>query len=117
LLQDSITNFISCSQAGSGSNIQVQGNVINWSNFRFHVRYDQRVGIIVSNVTYNDAGVQRDIMYQGDVDEIFVPYEVGRPKPVFPILSSGRVSGDWIMIALWMRRKLEARRVLDPRFS
>lgn len=51
--------------------------MINWSNFRFHVRYDQRVGIIVSNVTYNDVGVQRDIMYQGNVDEIFVPYEVG----------------------------------------
>jgi primary-amine oxidase len=57
-----------------GSNIEISGSMIHWDNWSFHLRVDQRVGPVVSLVTYDDRGVSRDILYQLAVSEMFVPY-------------------------------------------
>jgi primary-amine oxidase len=57
-----------------GSNIEISGSMIHWDNWSFHLRVDQRVGPVVSLVTYDDQGTSRDILYQLAVSEMFVPY-------------------------------------------
>lgn len=57
-----------------GAGFQIDGQVIDWQKWRFHVRSDQRVGPIVSTVTYEDKGRRRQVLYQGSLSEIFVPY-------------------------------------------
>jgi len=57
-----------------GPGFTLDGNVVEWQNWRFHVRSDQRLGPIVSTVTYEDGGARRPILYQGALSEIFVPY-------------------------------------------
>jgi primary-amine oxidase len=57
-----------------GPGYKLDGNVIEWQKWRFHVRADQRVGTIVSTVTYDDNGHARPVLYQGHLSEIFVPY-------------------------------------------
>jgi primary-amine oxidase len=58
----------------SGSGFKMNGNFVSWQNWRFHVRSDLRVGLILSLVTYDDGSGQRSVMYQGHLSEIFVPY-------------------------------------------
>jgi primary-amine oxidase len=61
-------------EAPQGSNIRIEGSVINWDNWRFHLRTDQRVGPVVSLVTFDDRGERRPVAYQIAVSEMFVPY-------------------------------------------
>ena len=57
-----------------GPGFQVDGHVVAWQKWRFHVRSDQRVGTIVSTVTYGDGERRRPVLYEGHLSEIFVPY-------------------------------------------
>jgi primary-amine oxidase len=54
---------------------QVNGNVVSWQKWNFHFRIDPKMGVVVTNVTYNDAGKPRSILYEGSLAEIFVPYQ------------------------------------------
>lgn len=58
----------------NGPGFTVDGYVIEWQKWKFHVRPDHRVGLIISTVTYQDGDEERKIMYQGNLSEIFVPY-------------------------------------------
>ncbi len=60
-----------------GPGFRLDGHVVEWQKWRFHVRPDKRVGTIVSTVTYGDGrdgGQPRQVLYQGHLSEIFVPY-------------------------------------------
>jgi primary-amine oxidase len=57
-----------------GPGFRLDGHVVEWQKWRFHVRPDQRVGTIVSTVTYGDSDVRRQVLYEGHLSEIFVPY-------------------------------------------
>jgi len=57
-----------------GPGFDLEGNIVEWQNWRFHVRPDQRFGMIVSTVTYQDGERERPILYQGYLSEMFVPY-------------------------------------------
>jgi primary-amine oxidase len=58
----------------SPSRIQMEGRVIRWDRWQFHVRHDPRVGVVVSTVSVEDGGQRRSLMYEGSLSEIFVPY-------------------------------------------
>lgn len=58
-----------------GPSFEVAGNVVEWQGWRFHVRLDPRIGLVVSTVTYDDDGNRRQILYQGSLSEIFIPYQ------------------------------------------
>ena len=57
-----------------GPGFRLQGHVVEWQKWRFHVRTDQRVGAIISTVTYNDGDRSRQVLYEGHLSEMFVPY-------------------------------------------
>ena len=59
-----------------GPGFEIDGYVLRWQNWRFHLRPDQRVGAVLSLVSYQEKpGVPpRSVMYQGHLSEIFVPY-------------------------------------------
>jgi primary-amine oxidase len=58
----------------TGSNITFSNSLINWQKWSFHLRFDRRLGTVVSLVNYDDNGRNRSILYQGTLSEIFVPY-------------------------------------------
>lgn len=57
-----------------GPSFQVRGHEIAWQKWKLHFRLDRRVGLVVTNVRYADAGKLRSILYEGSLSEIFVPY-------------------------------------------
>lgn len=58
----------------SGPSFTVSGHEVSWQNWRFHFRIDPRVGLVVSEVGYEDDGRLRSVLYQGALSELFVPY-------------------------------------------
>lgn len=54
-----------------GSNVTFDGNFVQWQKWRFHLRFDRRVGTVISTATYD----KRSVLYQGSLSEIFVPYQ------------------------------------------
>jgi primary-amine oxidase len=66
-----------------GSNVRIDGSMIRWDNWEFHLRVDQRVGPILSLVRYDDQGVKRDVLYQLAVSELYVPYMDPAPTWAF----------------------------------
>ena len=57
-----------------GPGFRMDGNVVTWQNWSFHVRVDQRVGTVISTVRYQDGARSRPVLYQGSLSEVFVPY-------------------------------------------
>ena len=57
-----------------GVNFTLDGNMVHWQNWSFHVRFDKRVGLIISDVKYKDKDEFRSIMYQSFISEVVVPY-------------------------------------------
>ena len=53
----------------------LEGNQVSWQNWHFHFRIDPRVGVVVTNVAYEDGGKLRSVLYEGSLSEIFVPYQ------------------------------------------
>ena len=61
--------------APEGSNISVNGSMVQWQNWSFHLRWELREGVVVSLVHYQDGDRSRSVLYQGHLSEIFVPYQ------------------------------------------
>jgi primary-amine oxidase len=57
-----------------GKNYTITGDTIHWQNWDFHLRLNSRVGPILSTVTYNDNGQKRQVMYEGSLGGMIVPY-------------------------------------------
>ena len=59
-----------------GPGFEFDGHLVSWQNWRFHLRPDQRLGAVLSLVSYQEEpdGPARSVMYQGHLSEIFVPY-------------------------------------------
>ena len=61
--------------APEGSNIVMDGSMLRWQNWSFHVRWELREGVVVSLVSYRDGDRPRSVLYEGHLSEIFVPYQ------------------------------------------
>ena len=71
---DKVTNPIAMI-APAGPNIELSGNLeIKWNRWQMHARADKRAGLILSLVKFDDGKKLRDIAYQMNVSELFVPY-------------------------------------------
>lgn len=57
-----------------GPSFTLNGHVVSWDRWRFHVRPDSRVGLVVSTATWKDGDRERPVLYEGHLSEIFVPY-------------------------------------------
>lgn len=88
--------------APKGTNIQLSGNLnIKWANWTLHARADKRAGLIISNVKFNDRGKPRDVAWQMNVSEVFVPYM--DPNPTWSyrtFLDAGEFGLGYLMSSL-----------------
>lgn len=58
----------------NGAGFSRNAYVFEWQKWKMHIRPDQRVGMIVSAVSYQDGTENRKVMYEGFLSEMFVPY-------------------------------------------
>ena len=57
-----------------GENFTIEGYVIKSKRWTFHVGIDNREGLILHDVRFNDHGELRPILYRASVAEMYVPY-------------------------------------------
>lgn len=69
-------NPISIEQPKGPSFKVEDGHIVKWANWVFHLKADQRAGMIISQAMVQDSetGGLRSVMYKGFVSELFVPY-------------------------------------------
>ena len=58
----------------NGPGFVLDGHQVEWQKWNFHMRVDQRVGTILSLVSYRDGDADRSVLYEAHLSEIFVPY-------------------------------------------
>ncbi|KLT39260.1 putative peroxisomal copper amine oxidase, partial [Cutaneotrichosporon oleaginosum] len=64
-----------------GVSYKLTGRVIEWQNFKCHIGFTYREGLVLSGITYNDgAQGERPLFYRISVAEMVVPYA----KTTFP---------------------------------
>ncbi|ODV66966.1 peroxisomal copper amine oxidase [Hyphopichia burtonii NRRL Y-1933] len=63
-----------------GVSFNMNGRVMEWSNFKFHIGFNYREGIVLSDITYNDHGKERPLFHRISLSEMIVPYG----SPDFP---------------------------------
>jgi primary-amine oxidase len=61
-------------QRARGQELHHHRQHLHWRNWEMHFKLDSRVGLMFSTVTYNDHGKKRQIMYEGSLGGMIVPY-------------------------------------------
>ncbi|CRG87161.1 primary-amine oxidase [Talaromyces islandicus] len=61
-----------------GVSFKMNGRVIDWQKWNIHIGFNHREGIVLNNITFNDKGNVRPIMYRLSLAEMVVPY--GNPE-------------------------------------
>ncbi|OIW24631.1 hypothetical protein CONLIGDRAFT_604273 [Coniochaeta ligniaria NRRL 30616] len=61
-----------------GVSFKLTGREIEWQNWKFHIGFNYREGIVMNNITFNDKGTVRPIFYRLSLAEMVVPY--GNPE-------------------------------------
>lgn len=61
-----------------GVSFHMTGREIEWQNWKFHIGFNYREGIVLNNITFNDRGDVRPIFYRLSLAEMVVPY--GNPE-------------------------------------
>ena len=56
-----------------------QNQVLSWAGWNLQVAFDQREGLVLRNVTVEDHGTPRPVLYRASIAEMMVPY--GDPSP------------------------------------
>ncbi|KAK9377811.1 copper amine oxidase [Lipomyces chichibuensis] len=57
-----------------GVSFKMTGREIEWQNFKFHIGFNYREGIVLNNISYNDHGNVRPLFYRMSLAEMVVPY-------------------------------------------
>ncbi|MBO40264.1 MAG: tyramine oxidase [Chloroflexi bacterium] len=57
-----------------GASFTVTGKHVDWQKWQFRVGYTPREGLVIHNVTYQDQGKNRSVLYRGALSEMVVPY-------------------------------------------
>jgi primary-amine oxidase len=58
----------------AGLNVRIVGNQITWDRWSLRVGVDPRRGLEVHDVSFEDGGRKRSVLYSGSVSEIVAPY-------------------------------------------
>jgi primary-amine oxidase len=54
--------------------LKLAGNHVVWGNWDFRFSFNQREGLVLHQISYNDGGRLRSICYRAAVSELLVPY-------------------------------------------
>ncbi|OMO61212.1 Copper amine oxidase [Corchorus capsularis] len=56
---------------------KIDGNVVSWANWKFHLGFDARVGPVISlaSIYDPDKAKYRQVVYRSFISELFVPYQ------------------------------------------
>lgn len=57
----------------AGVSFTLKGRYVEWQNWRFHIGFNYREGIVLNDITYNDKGNIRPIFYRLSLSEMVVP--------------------------------------------
>lgn len=58
----------------SGPSFAINGQEISWQKWHFRVSVHPREGLVLHNVSYDDQGRKRSILYRASLSEMVVPY-------------------------------------------
>merc|ERR1712000_495284 len=61
-----------------GVSFKITGRTSMWVNWKVHVGFNYREGIVLSNITFNDRGQERPVFWRMSLAEMVVPY--GNPE-------------------------------------
>ncbi|KAL2206036.1 copper amine oxidase [Sarocladium strictum] len=61
-----------------GVSFKLAGRELQWQNWKFHIGFNYREGIVLNNIRYNERGTERSIFYRLSIAEMVVPY--GNPE-------------------------------------
>jgi len=56
-----------------GVSFKVTGREVEWQNWKFHIGFNYREGIVLNNITINDKGNVRPVFYRLSLAEMVVP--------------------------------------------
>lgn len=56
-----------------GVSFTMRGREIEWQNWKLHIGFNYREGIVLNNIRYLDKGVDRPIFYRLSIAEMVVP--------------------------------------------
>lgn len=62
-----------------GTSLRLQGNRLEWDRWSMRIGFDGREGLVIYQVSYQDQGRWRPVIYRASVPEMVVPY--GDPSP------------------------------------
>ena len=57
-----------------GASCSIEGWKVNWERWNFRVGWDQREGLVIHDVRFDDNGVERRIGYRLSIAELVIPY-------------------------------------------
>lgn len=57
-----------------GVSFKMDGRYISWANWKLHIGFNYREGMVLSNITFNDKGNERDTFWRLSLAEMVVPY-------------------------------------------
>lgn len=56
-----------------GVSFTMNGREVEWQNWKLHIGFNYREGIVLNNITYNDKGTVRPVFYRLSLAEMVVP--------------------------------------------
>ena len=57
-----------------GPSFSVDGNSVQWENWKLHVGFNSREGLVLSNISWTDGDEDRPVLTRASVPEMVVPY-------------------------------------------
>jgi primary-amine oxidase len=58
----------------TGQHIKLDGNHLQWEKWDFRFSFNQRDGLVLHQIAFNDQGKLRSICYRASISEMLVPY-------------------------------------------